>query len=175
MDFPLIMNDTGSVPAQRAGSVDLPIQQFMINRLEAIAPAAPAAAADETELQRFERILSRAEFKPLKAVLENLDLAIQVMLAAIITTNSCRMFLGKLGYHVNLVKQIHEQEFYSRLGPDGGIRAVLPVHDIATHSTMVVLVNFDSTVTTTSNAVDFYDDQLAAFKILLMNKSGDAN
>jgi hypothetical protein len=84
------------------------------------------------------------------------------------------MFLAKLGYRVNLVKQIHEQDCYARLGPDGGIRAVLPVHDIATYSTMVVLVNFDSTLTTTSNAVDFYDDQLATFKSLLMNRSGNA-
>jgi hypothetical protein len=174
MDFPLIMHDTDCVPAQRAGSGDFPIQHFMIKRPEATAPSVQPRAADETEPQRFERILSRAEFKPLKAVFENLGLAIPAMLAAIITTNSCQMFLGKLGYRVNLVKQIHEQDCYSRLGPDGGIRAVLPVHDIATYSTLVVLVNFDSTVTTTSNAVDFYDDLLAAFKSLLMNKSGDA-
>jgi hypothetical protein len=29
-------------------------------------------------------------------------------------------------------------------------------------------------VTTTTNAIDFYDDQLREFKIQLMNKSGDA-
>ena len=73
-----------------------------------------------------------------------------------------------------MVKQIHEQDCYSRLGPAGGIRAVLPVHDMATYSTLVTLVNFDATVTTTTKAVDYYDDQLTAFKILLMNKSGNA-
>jgi G3E family GTPase len=72
------------------------------------------------------------------------------------------------------VKQIHEQDCYARIGPAGGIRAVLPVHDVATYSTMVTLVNLDSTVSTTSNSVDFYDDQIARFKVLLMNKSGDA-
>jgi hypothetical protein len=39
---------------------------------------------------------------------------------------------------------------------------------------MVTLVNFDSTVTTTSNSVDFYDNQLAEFKVELMNRSGNA-
>jgi hypothetical protein len=128
----------------------------------------------ETELQRFERILSRDQFKPLKAILDNLARAVMAMREAVITTNSYRNFLDKLVYRLVLVKQIHEQDCYTRLGQAGGIRAVLPVHDIATYSTMVTLVNFDSTVSTTPNAVDFYDDQLAQFKIQLMNKSGDA-
>jgi len=128
----------------------------------------------ESEQQRFERILSRDQFKPLKAILGNLDRVVMAMQEAIITTNSYRNFLDKLGYRLTLVKQIHEQDCYLRLGQAGGIRAVLPVHDIATYSTMVMLVNFDSTVSTTPNAVDFYDVQLAQFKVQLMNKSGDA-
>ncbi|HEY3761599.1 MAG TPA: hypothetical protein VGN23_07620 [Verrucomicrobiae bacterium] len=130
-------------------------------------------AAGESEQQRFERILSRDQFKPLKAILDNLAAVFVTMQKAIITTNSYRNFLDQLGYRMVLVKQIHEQDCYSRLGPAGGIRAVLPVHDTATYSTMVTLVNFDSTVSTTANSVDFYDEQLAQFKILLMNKSGD--
>jgi hypothetical protein len=66
------------------------------------------------------------------------------------------------------VPQIHEQDCYSRLGPDGGIRAVLAQHDVATYSTLVTLVNFDSTVTTTQKSVDFFNDQLAEFKTQLM-------
>jgi hypothetical protein len=135
---------------------------------------ASVPVADETETQRFERIISRGPFKPLKAVFDNLSRAIPAMQAAIVTTSSYRNFLDKLGYKLVIVKQIHEQDCYSRLGPAGGIRAVLPVHDIATYSTMVTLVNFDSTVSTTNNSVDFYDNQLAQFKVLLMNKSGDA-
>jgi hypothetical protein len=130
--------------------------------------------AEETETQRFERILARDEFKPLKAVFRGLDRAVLAMHGAITTTGSYRNFLDKLGYRLVLVKQIHEQDCYSRLGPAGGIRAVLPVHDIATYSTMVTLVNFDSTLSTTPNSVDFYDEQLAQFKVLLMNRSGDA-
>lgn len=128
----------------------------------------------ETEPQRFDRVLSRAEFKPLKAVFDNLGKHSTAMIAALITTNSYPTFLGKLGYRLVIEKQIHENDCYSRLGPQGGIRAVLPVHDTATYSTMVTLVNFDSTVTTTPKSVDYYDDQLAEFKTQLMNRSGNA-
>ena len=138
----------------------------------------PAVASpppiEETETQRFERIVSHGEFKPLKAVFDGLDRAVLAMHGAITTTGTYRNFLDKLGYRLVLVKQIHEQDCYSRLGPAGGIRAVLPVHDFATYSTIVTLVNFDSTVSTTPNSVDFYDEQLAQFKVLLMNRSGNA-
>ena len=131
-------------------------------------------AVSETEPQRFERILLREQFKPLKAVLDHLGMAVPVLQAAIVTTNAYPMFLAKLGYRVILVKQLHEQDCYSRLGPAGGIRAVLPIHDMATYSTLVTLVNFDSTVTTTLKAVDYYDNQLTEFKTQLMNRSGNA-
>jgi hypothetical protein len=96
------------------------------------------------------------------------------MQAAIVTTNCYQNFLGKLGYRIVVVRHIHENDCYARLGPKGGIRAVLPVHDMATYSTLVTLVNFDSTVTTTANSVEYYDAQLAEFKVQLMNRSGDA-
>jgi hypothetical protein len=145
----------------------------MTKKPEAIAPAAHQPPDGETEPQRFERILLRTQFKPLKAVFDNLGIAVPVMQAAIVTTNSYQMFLAKLGYRVIVVKQIHEQDCYSRLGPAGGIRAVLPLHDTATYSTLVTLVNFDSTVTTTPKSVDYYDNQLAEFKTNLMNRSGN--
>jgi hypothetical protein len=146
----------------------------MIKNPAATAPVASQPPVSETEQQRFERILSRDQFKPLKAVFDNLGMAVPVIREAIITTNSYQMFLGKLGYRLILVPQIHEQDCYSRLGPAGGIRAVLPVHDMATYSTLVTLVNFDSTLTTTPKSVDYYDDQLAEFKSQLMNRSGNA-
>lgn len=147
--------------------------KFMIKK-PATATPAPAPPVSETEPQRFERILLREQFKPLKAVLNPLGVTVPVMQAAIVTTNSYLMFLAKLGYRVIVVKQIHEQDCYSRLGPEGGIRAVVPLHDLATYSTLVTLVNFDFTVTTTSKAVDYYDHQLAEFKTQLMNRSGNA-
>jgi hypothetical protein len=139
----------------------------------AVSPA-PAPPEKETESQRFERILSRPDFKPLKGVFDHLAADSPAKIAAIVTTNTYRMFLGKLGYRVEVVKQIHEQDCYSRLGPAGGIRAVIPLHDTATYSTMVTLVNYNSTVTTTPNSIDYYDHQLTEFKIQLMNRSGNA-
>ena len=136
-------------------------------------PAAPAAAV-ENEHQRFARILLRPHFKPLKDVLDNLGMDAAALLGAIVTTNSYPMFLGKVGYRVEVVKQIHEQDCYARLGPAGGIRAVLPLHDTATYSTMVTLVNFDSSLTTTANSIEFYDHLLAGFKTQLMNRTGNA-
>lgn len=145
---------------------------MIMNNKPAAVPTPPLVK--ETETQRFERILLLNEFKPLKAVFDHLNADTATKGAAISTTNSYQLFLGKLGYRVVVVKQIHEQDCYARLGPAGGIKAVLPVHDIATYSTMVTLVNFDSTVTTTSKSVDYYDQQLAEFKSRLMNRSGDA-
>jgi hypothetical protein len=146
----------------------------MIKIPEAIVPAVSQPQASESEQQRFERILLRPQFKSLKSVLDNLGIAVPLMHGAVITTNSYQMFLGKVGYRVVVVKQIHENDCYSRLGPKGGIRAVLPVHDMATYSTLVTLVNYDATVTTTANSIDFYDQQLADFKVQLMNRSGNA-
>jgi hypothetical protein len=175
MDFFNTINNNDCVPVYRAG----PRNRFRLKNLMIRTPEASAAATrqppvSETAEQRFERILLRPQFKPLKAVFDNLGIAVPVMQAAIITTNCYQNFLGKLGYRVVLVKQIHENDCYARLGPKGGIRAVLPVHDTTTYSTMVTLVNFDSTVTTTANSMDFYDAQLAEFKVQLMNRSGNA-
>ncbi len=155
-------------PPGEPDRVPFPTQNFMIKNPAVIAPAASPPPVSETEQQRFDRILLREQFKPLKAVFDNLGMAVPAIRGAIITTNSYQMFLGKLGYRVILVPQIHEQDCYSRLGPAGGIRAVLPVHDMATYSTLVTLVNYDSTVTTTPKSVDFYDDRLAEFKTQLM-------
>ena len=137
-------------------------------------PAVSQPQASESEQQRFERILLLPQFKSLKSVFDNLAVAVPLLHGAIITTNSYQMLLGKVGYRVVVVKQIHENDCYSRLGPKGGIRAVLPVHDMATYSTLVTLVNYDATVTTTANSIDFYDQQLADFKVQLMNRSGNA-
>jgi|GEM_PF-555911 hypothetical protein len=155
--------------------------QVFMNNAPPISPAINATVTlvtgqlspGESEQQRFARILARPEFKTLKAVFDGLNVAPSLMLAAIVTTNSYQMFLAKVGYRVVVVQQIHENDCYFRLGPKGGIRAVLPVHDTATYSTMVTLVNYDSTVTTTLNAVDFYDDLLAEFKTRLMSRSGN--
>lgn len=146
----------------------------MINKPAIAKPIHVPPPVAETDPNRFDRILLRAEFKPLKAVFNELGKDSPALIAAMITTNCYQMFLGKLGYRVNVVKQIREQDCHARVGPAGGIRAVVPVHDATTYNTLVTLVNYDSTLTTTANSVDYYDEQLAAFKVQMMNRSGDA-
>jgi hypothetical protein len=127
----------------------------------------------ESDPERFDRVLSRAEFKPLKDVFAHLGVDSAMLNAAIVTTNSYPTFLGKLGYRLVIEKQIHENDCYSRLGHQGGIRAVVPLHDSATYSTLVTVVNYNSTVATTAKSIDYYDNQLAEFKTLLMSRSGN--
>jgi hypothetical protein len=178
VDFCRALHDNeGVVHPPRPVLLFHPVPESLIAMTKKIAATpkalAPAVVAAETEQDRFTRILTRAQFKPLKDVLDKLGLEATALIAAIITTNAYPMFLAKAGYRMEIVKQIHEQDCYSRLGPAGGIRAVLPLHDTATYSTMVTLVNYNLTVTTTANSVEFYDEMLAEFKTQLMNRAGN--
>lgn len=128
-----------------------------------------SATSTETDPQRFERVFALAPFKPLKAILDSLRIEVAVLRAALAAANSYPDLLTKLGYRVVQVKQIHENDCYARLGPKGGIRAVHPHHDTDSYSTLVTLVNYDGTVSTTPNAVVFFDARLAELKHLLQN------
>jgi hypothetical protein len=134
-----------------------------------IRPLPDQPSSSETEQQRFVRVLSRDQFKPLKDVLDNLRVDSAVMRGAMMATNSYPELLSRLGYRVVLVEQIHVQDSFTRLGPQGGIRAVLPHHDMDTYSTLVTLVNYDSTLTTTPGSVRFFGARLAELKTQLMN------
>jgi hypothetical protein len=170
MDFLPVVNDNDLAPVWPSRTqAPFPTQYFMIKKPATMRLMPDPPPSDETEQHRFNRILSRDQFKPLKAILDELRRDGAAMYGAIVTTNSYPNFLSKLGYRVIPVLQIHEQDCYSRLGPDGGIRAVLAQHDVATYSTLVTLVNFDSTVTTTAKSADFFSEQLAEFKTQLMN------
>jgi len=128
----------------------------------------PAGSSSETEQQRFDRVLALAPFKPLKAILDSLRVEGTVLLGALATTNTYPELLAKLGYRLVQVKQIHENDCYARLGQKGGIRAVHPCHDTESYSTFVTLVNFDSTVSTTPNAVIFFNARVADLKKKLL-------
>jgi len=127
------------------------------------------ATSSETEAQRFERVFALAQFKPLKAILDSLRVELGVLRAALTATSSYPELLSKLGYRVVQVKQIHENDCYARLGEKGGIRAVHPYHDTDSYSTLVTLVNFDSTVSTTPNAVVFFNARLTELKAKLLS------
>src|SRR4029077_10577531 len=100
----------------------------------------------------------------LKAILNSVSSNRSSLCAAVIGTKSYEELLAKLGYRMILVRQIHVQDAFSRLGKGGGIKAVLPYHDIPTQSSFPTLVNYDSTVTATPKAVAFFNETCAALK-----------
>jgi hypothetical protein len=127
-------------------------------------PNPPAVPLLETSQERFERVLSREPFKGLKAILDHLSSNRETLCEGVIGTNSYEALLTKLGYRVTVTKQIHVQDCYSRMGPEGGIKAVLPYYDIPTQGSLPTLVNFDSSVTTTAKSASFFNDLLAKLK-----------
>ena len=118
----------------------------------------------ETRQQRFERILCQEPFKGLKAILDSLSRDRAAVCDGVNSTSSFEELLARLGYRVTMTKQIHVADSYSRTGPAGGIKAVLPYFDIPTHSALPTLVNFDSTVTATPKAATFFNGLLAELK-----------
>jgi hypothetical protein len=121
--------------------------------------------ADFDRLQpRLETVLSQARFEGLKAIFERLAVDRAALFAAILSTGNYEELLARLGHKLILTRQIHVQDCYTRLGRDGGIKAVLPYHDIPTHSSLPTLVNFDASLTTTAKAVAFFEPLLAELK-----------
>ena len=76
--------------------------------------------------QNFERVLSREPFTGLKAILDSLSRDRGALCEAVSGANSYEELLAKLGYRITLTKQIHVQDAFTRVGPAGGIKAVLP-------------------------------------------------
>jgi len=124
----------------------------------------PANTVVETREQRFERILCQDRFKGLKAILESVSRDRRAIREGMEGAKSYEELLGRLGYRVAVTKQIHVADSYSRTGPAGGIRAVLPYYDIPTQSALPTLVNFDSTVTVTPKSAAFFNGLLAELK-----------
>ena len=117
--------------------------------------------------ENFERVLSREPFKGLKAILDSLSSDRVALCEGVHAALSYEELLAKLGYRITLTRQIHVQDAYSRVGQAGGIKAVLPYHDIPTQSSLPTLVLFDSTVTTTPKAASFFNEMLASLKTQL--------
>jgi hypothetical protein len=118
----------------------------------------------QTEPQQLLEILARGQFDGLKAILLSLGSEPGVLNKAIQSTRSYQELLQRVGYQLTLTNQIHIQDCYSRIGPAGGIKAVLPYYDIPTQGSLPTLVNFDATVTTTPKSVAFFDKMLVALK-----------
>jgi hypothetical protein len=118
----------------------------------------------ETRQQRFERILCQDPFQGLKAILDSVSRDREALCDGVQGADSYEELLARLGYRVTVTKQIHVADSYSRTGPSGGIRAVLPYYDIPTQRALPTLVNFDSTVTVTPKSAAFFNELLAELK-----------
>ena len=114
--------------------------------------------------QRFESILSQAPFAGLKAILECFSVDREALYAGILETDTYEKLLARLGYKLVVTRQIHVQDCYTRMGREGGIKAVLPYHDISTQSSLPTILNFDGGVTTTPKAAAFFDALLRELK-----------
>ena len=124
-----------------------------------------ASETDEVRRRRTcERVLALEPFTGLKAILENLSRNRDKICDALSDANSYQDLLAKLGHPLTLTKQIHVQDAYTRLTPAGGVKAVLPYHDISTHSSFPTLVNINSTVTTTADSAAFFNKLLTALQ-----------
>jgi hypothetical protein len=122
------------------------------------------ASAAQTQPQDFLKILSGEPFTGLRAILLGLGSETGALRAAIQSARSYEELIKSLGYRITLTNQIHIQDCYSRVGPAGGIKAVLPCYDIPTQASLPTLVNFDRTITTTPKSVAFFNNRLAALK-----------
>jgi len=127
----------------------------------------PLNTGNETRQQHFERVLSLEPFTGLKAILDCLRPDRQALCDAVNETNSYTELLARLGFQIAVVRQIHVQDAFSRVGSAGGIKAVLPYYDIPTQSSFPTLVNFDDTITSTSESVAFFNDLLTTLKTQL--------
>ena len=119
------------------------------------------------EPSRFNSVLAREPFKGLKAILDNVCSDHEALCAGVDSANSYEELLTKLGYRLTLTNQIHVNDCYARVGPRGGIKAVLPYYDIPTQSSFPTLVNFDGSVTATPKSAGFFNQMLGALKTQL--------
>jgi hypothetical protein len=123
-----------------------------------------ANTAVESRRQRFERLLGQEPFTGLKAILDSVCRDRDVLCDAVNGTNSYEELLAKLGYSITITKQIHIADSYSRTGPAGGIKTVLPYFDVPTQSALPTLVHFNSSVTATTKSAAFFNEMLAELK-----------
>jgi hypothetical protein len=136
---------------------------FHLHRFQHM-PSIPSSTGAGLIEQRFESILSQARFEGVKAIFARLAADRAALIAAILGTDTYEQLLGRLGHKLILIRQIHVQDCYNRVGREGGIKAVLPYHDIPTQSSFPTLVNFDTSVTTTPKAAAFFGALLGELK-----------
>lgn len=129
------------------------------------------SANAETAQQRFERLLGQSSLEGLGTILSHVAPDRAKLHAGVLEASTFEELLARLGYKLTLTKQIHVQDSYSRLGQPGGIKVVLPYHDIPTQSSFPTLVNSDATVTVTPRGAAFFTELLRELKNRLSAQS----
>ena len=127
----------------------------------------PANTDKDARRQKFERVLALEPFTGLKAILDKLSRDRGIQCEAVSGAASYEDLLSRLGHRITLTKQIHVQDAFSRVGPEGGVRDVIPYYDIPTQSSRPTVINLDSTVTTTPESAAFFNKMLAVLKAQL--------
>ena len=90
--------DESHAPVQSGRTkAPFPTKTIMTQSVATNRPMPDQPSGSETEQQRFERVLSRDQFKPLKAILDQLRVDGAAMRGAMVTANSYPELLSKLG------------------------------------------------------------------------------
>jgi hypothetical protein len=122
--------------------------------------------------EHFAQMLAQEPFDGLKAILDKLSPSQGELWQRVQSATSFEELLGRLGYKLTLTRQIHVQDCYSRVGPAGGIRAVIPHYEIATQSSFPTLINFDGTVTATEKSAVYFNKLLLQLQEQLAGVKG---
>jgi hypothetical protein len=125
----------------------------------------------ETAQQRFERVLTQSQFQGLKTIMDCLASDREMLHTIVLGENTYRDLLARLGYQLTIIRQIHVQDCYARVGPKGGIKDVFPYYDIPTQGSMPTVVNLDASVTTTPKSAAFFEALFLEFKRQLRPQS----
>jgi hypothetical protein len=122
---------------------------------------------NETPDQRFNRILSRSQFEKLNSILRNASDEGAPVREIVMSSDSYEDLLAKLGNAIVVEESVESNDYYSKGGVSGGVRAVLPLHDVWTNTTFPTVITLDKKVITTKETLCVLGKQLADFKRLL--------
>ena len=131
----------------------------------------PVKPNTRTNAERFGSILAQVQFEGLKAILDRVSTDPEKLGDLALGATTYSELLNRLGYQLTIVRQIHVQGCYERVGVAGGIKAVLPYYDTPTQSSLPTLVNFDATVTATPKSVAYFEALFLELKSQLQRQA----
>jgi hypothetical protein len=131
----------------------------------------PIKPNTRTTSERLGSILAQGQFEGLKAILDRVSTDPEKLGDLVLGATTYSELLKALGYQLTIVRQIHVQGCYERVGVAGGIKAVLPYYDTTVQSSLPTLVNLDGTVTATPKSVAFFESLFLELKSQLQRQA----